>query len=160
MTKTLNTINTEHLEILKQLAETGELTPELEIKYDENKKEMAEKLDSYCYAYQYIQNRATLLSEAIKRAQSELKSLEKQGEYLLNKLDTTKDIHNLEANNFKFSYRKSTSIEVFDVDKLPPNLIRLKVEPDKTAIKEQLKNGPIEGVREIKKENLSFKLKI
>lgn len=58
------------------------------------------------------------------------------------------------------SFRKSETVEVDDVQRIPPNLLRVKttVDPDKMAIKTMLKAGQeIEGCRLVEKLNPQVK---
>lgn len=58
------------------------------------------------------------------------------------------------------SFRRSETVEVDDVQRIPPNLLRVKttVDPDKTAIKTMLKAGQeIEGCRLVEKLNPQVK---
>lgn len=158
---TLSALSTEALEIQRQLQETGELTPELEIKHDENKSQMALKLDHYCYAYLSIDDKIKYLKSIIKQAQDGVKRLEKGQEYLLAKVESSSGAHGFEANNFKFSYRKSTQVVVTDIDKLPVDCVRLKTEPDKVKIKERLEQGlEVDGASIETNMNLNFKEKL
>lgn len=158
---TLNILETESLEIQRQLQETGELSPELEIRHDENKQQLALKLDHYCYAYISIDQKLGYLSDLKKQILTAEKSLEKQKDYLMNKIDMTKDVHGLEANNFTFNHRRSESVKITDIEKLPVSCVRVKAEPDKTEIKRLLKEGTIvEGAEIEVKMNLGFKQKI
>lgn len=158
---TLSILETEALEIQRQLQETGELTPELDIRLDENKHQLALKLDHYCYAYLSIDQKLDYLSDLKKQILTAEKSLEKQKDYLMSKLDMTKDVHGFQANNFKFSYRKSTQVVVTDIDKLPVDCVRLKTEPDKVKIKERLEQGlEVDGASIETNMNLNFKEKL
>lgn len=61
---------------------------------------------------------------------------------------------------FNLSFRKSESIEVEDIDKVPPQYKREKyvVEADKNLIKQDLKIGSdIPGVKLVTKQNLQIK---
>lgn len=159
---TLNVLSSEALEIEKQLmeSETGELTPELELRLEDNKNQLAVKLDHYCYAYLAMDQKEEYLRSIIKQAQAGIKKLENGRDYLLAKIEITKDVHKFEANNFKFAYRKSQQVVVTEIDKLPPDLVRVKVEPDKVKIKERLKEGPVEGAILVDNESLGFKEKL
>lgn len=159
---TLSVLNTEALEIQRQLQETGELTPELELKHDENKNQLAVKLDHYCYAYRAIEQKQEYLANLKKQVDQATKSLENQKNYLMNKLEATKEIHKFEANSFKFSYRKSKRLVVLDPQKLPMDCVKVELKPIADKIKEKISEGVME--KEVafleEHESLGFKEKI
>lgn len=157
---TLNALSKEALDIEAQLLETGELTPELEIRHDENKQQLAVKLDHYCYAIKSMRHKKEDLKDIKKQVDLAIEKIEKSESYLLLQIHNTADAHAFLANNFKFSYRKSQQVVVTEIDKLPPDLVRVKVEPDKVKIKERLKEGPIDGAILVDNETLGFKEKL
>ena len=56
------------------------------------------------------------------------------------------------------SFRRSTQVHISDESKLPESLLKVKTEPDKTAIKDLLKNGTaVEGAELISVRNLQIK---
>ena len=56
------------------------------------------------------------------------------------------------------SFRRSTQVHILDESKLPESLLKVKTEPDKTAIKDLLKNGTaVEGAELISVRNLQIK---
>lgn len=71
------------------------------------------------------------------------------------------NLEKLDTGICKFGFRKSSSIEVKDVSKLPTEFTRVKpavVEPDKTALKKAMKSGQeFDGVTVIEKRNISMK---
>ena len=96
-------------------------------------------------------NRLTTLKKQKERNTEWLKS---NIEYALK----TKGIEKLEVGTFKCGYRKSESVEVEDLNALPMDYIKTKMEPDKTAIKKALKAGEeLIGVR--LKTNMNFYIK-
>lgn len=96
-------------------------------------------------------NRLTALKKQKERNTEWLKS---NIEYALK----TKSIDKLEVGTFKCGYRKSESVEVEDLNALPMDYIKTKMEPDKTAIKKALKAGEeLIGVR--LKTNMNFYIK-
>lgn len=163
MTKlpTLNILSVEALEIEKQLLETGELTPELELRLDENKQQIAVKLDHYNYAYENMNDKKERLSLMKKRIDQELKTLDKNQQFIINRLEMFhKEFGDLKGENGEWVYKKSKSVKIIDIDKLPVGCIRVKTEPDKKAIKELLESGPVDGAEIETNLKLVYKPKI
>ena len=102
---------------------------------------------------------------------SEIEHLQKQKQKYTDSIERLKDIakYAMESNGVlkmegqkghSFSLRKSESVEVTELSKLPASLVRQKVsiEPDKAAIKAVIKSGEkIEGAHI--KENFSVVIK-
>ena len=68
--------------------------------------------------------------------------------------------YKLELPHSKISYRKSDSVEVTDIDKLPEEYIKTKIEknPDKVAIKNAIKDGKeINGAKIVTNYNIQIK---
>lgn len=64
----------------------------------------------------------------------------------------------IEGRTLKISFRKSESVEVDNVDELDEKFKKVKVEADKTAIKQAIKNGEeIKGARLVKNNNLQIR---
>ena len=64
----------------------------------------------------------------------------------------------LKGKTIKLSFRKSESVEIDDIDALDDRFKRIKIEPDKTAIKTALKIGEkVEGARLVENQNLQIK---
>lgn len=86
-----------------------------------------------------------------RRAEAKAESLKKYMAYVL-------DGQKFKTDRVQVSWRKSETVEVEDVLKLPPELQRLSVEPDKKSIKERMKAGEdFEGVRLVEKNNITIK---
>ena len=66
----------------------------------------------------------------------------------------------METPRMKLSYRKSDSVDVYDIDSLPKEYIKEKVEvsADKTALKKDIKNGKeINGAKIVTNLNMQVK---
>lgn len=104
-------------------------------------------------------------AEALKKAEDDFKarrqSAEKKSESLRNYLEgyLQGDTFESEDKTAKVSYRKSESVDIDDVWKLPEFLKKYKdPEPDKTAIKKYLKEGnELEGARLVTKMNMQVR---
>lgn len=68
------------------------------------------------------------------------------------------DIDKFESVKVKLSFRKSQSLEIEEDAIIPEVLMRIKKEPDKTAIKEFIVNGgELQGVYLLDKKNIQIK---
>lgn len=146
------------------LLETAETEEELQAIND-----TLEMLD--CSIEEKVENTAKYIKnvesdiEGIKAEINRLTALKKQKErnteWLKSNIEyalKTKGIEKLEVGTFKCGYRKSESVEVEDLNALPMDYIKTKMEPDKTAIKKALKAGEeLIGVR--LKTNMNFYIK-
>ena len=66
----------------------------------------------------------------------------------------------METPRMKLSYRKSDSVDVYDIDSLPKEYIKEKVEvsADKTALKKDIKSGKeINGAKIVTNLNMQVK---
>jgi hypothetical protein len=68
-------------------------------------------------------------------------------------------IQKMETDLFKFSFRKSTSLEIVDEEKVPSEYVSEKVVTsiDKSQIKKDMKDREIPGVQLREKQNLQIK---
>jgi hypothetical protein len=68
------------------------------------------------------------------------------------------DIEKIETDMFRLSFRKSESVLVDDVEKLPEEFVVLKKSADKVKIKKALKDGEtVEGATLVEAKNLQVK---
>lgn len=68
------------------------------------------------------------------------------------------EIDKFESVKVKLSFRKSQSLEIEEDAIIPEDLMRIKKEPDKTAIKEFIVNGgELQGVHLLDKKNIQIK---
>jgi len=161
MKKSLYHIEAEYLTIINQVEELeGELTPELEEQLTINEKELQGKSIAYL---EFIGSREELnkrVDDEIKRLQAIKKSNSNLIGNLKNRLlDAVKLYGTFEVGLTKFGTRKSSSVQVEDVNSLPKELKVVKVTEtaDKKAIKEALKAGQvIEGCEIVESLNLKI----
>ncbi len=161
MTKlpTLTEISIEALEIEKQLMETGELSPDLELKHDENKELLAKKIDHYFFAYENMEDKKVRLRNYKKQVDAAIKRLDASQEFLVKKLQIVGESGlNLKGELGAWEERTSTYIEVTDIELLPVDCVRLKTEPDKERIKERMDAGEVvPGATREKRVTLKFR---
>lgn len=157
----LSALSTEALEIEKQLLETGELTPELEIRSDENKLLLPKKIDHYFHAHENMSDKIKRLKESKKQIDLAIKRLEVSQEYLVKRLEFTKTIiGELKGECGEWVEKESSYIEVTNPDLLPMDCVRVKIEPDKTRISERIEAGEtVPGASKEKRKTLKYKEK-
>ena len=159
--------------------ETGEVIEdeeEFNRLYESIQLDLQTKLDNTNCLQKVIDGEIEVIDKEIKRLTAEKKARERKKEWLKNRVDTfvrrqfinengeldTEGLNNYKLNlpHSKISYRKSDSVDVFNMDLLPTKYIKKKVEetPDKTSIKNDIKNGKeISGARIITNYNLQIK---
>ncbi len=145
MKKSLYHIEKEYLEIITQVDELqGELTPELEEALKINASQLQGKSIAYLEFIGSREELNTRVDAEIKR----LQAIKKQNNNLISNLknrllEAVKMFGSFEVGLTKFGTRKSSSVQVEDVNSLPKEFKVVKVteQADKKAIKEALKNG-------------------
>ena len=142
--------------------DTGEIIEteeEFNALYDSIQLDLQTKLDNTICLGKLIDGELEVIDKEIKRLTAEKKARERKKDWLKNRVDTfvrrqfTDESGNLDTeglNNYKLSlphskisYRKSTSVDVYDIDSIPKEFIKTKIEsnPDKTAIKNAINSG-------------------
>ena len=161
MKKSLFHIEKEYLTIISQVEELdGELTPELEAQLTINEKELQGKSIAYLEFIGSREELNTRVDVEIKR----LQAIKKQNNNLISNLknrllDAVKLYGKFEVGLTTFGTRKSSSVQVEDVNSLPKELKVVKVteQADKKAIKEALQRGEtIEGCEIVESLNLKI----
>lgn len=156
---TLTEISIEALEIEKQLMETGELSPELELKHDENKQQLEKKIDHYFFAYENMEDKKTRLRDYKKQVDLAIKRLDNSQESLIKMLQMVGESGlSLKSELGAWEERVSTYIEITDFELLPVDCVRLKTEADKERIKERMDAGEtVPGAKREKRVTLKFR---
>ena len=161
MKKSLFHIEKEYLTIISQVEELdGELTPELEAQLTINEKELQGKSIAYLEFIGSREELNTRVDVEIKR----LQAIKKQNNNLISNLknrllDAVKLYGKFEVGLTTFGTRKSSSVQVEDINSLPKELKVIKVteQADKKAIKEALQRGEtIEGCEIVESLNLKI----
>lgn len=150
------------LAIFEELEENGgELTTEIQEALTITKGELQSKGIAYIEVIGQRKSYVDRIDIEIKRLQAMKKSNQNLVDLLENKLlDAVKLFGDIEMEFTTITTRKSESIEVEDVNSLPPEYKNIKVveTADKIALKNAIKLGAkIEGVQLI--ENLNLKIK-
>jgi len=138
----------------------GELTPELEEKLIIT----AQQLESKSIAYLEVIKTKDAFNLQIKEEIKRLQAMEKRNDNLVSRLKdnlliAVKTFGDFEVGLNKFGTRKSSTVEVEDVNQLPKEykVIKVTEQADKKAIKEALNKGvEIEGCYIQEHQNLKI----
>ena len=161
MKTSLYTIETEYQQMLQIIEEAdGEVTPEMEESLAINEKQLQSKSIAYV---EYIGSREAV-NDRIDAEVKRLNQMKKVNNNLIdrlksNLLDAVKIFGDYEVGLTKFGTRKSSSVQVDDVNSLPSEYKTIKVTEaaNKAEIKAALKRGEsITGCEIV--ENLNLKI--
>lgn len=158
----LTQLHQEYVSIMSELeANNGELTEALEQDLIKNLTESKEKVNGYCLVLDRFENEIDFVKKQMAKAKEYIERLEHQKEKLESvalKVITERG-GKLEGEAGRWiSTRKSTRVNIIDPDLIPASYIKMKVEPDKTLIKEALNRGEqVEGAELIESKGLSWK---
>lgn len=126
-------------------------------------KDFEEYMNKVSYKRQEISMKLAWLKDEQARIQSLVESKEKELKRMdnfINFLMQSFQKDKLETNLYKISYRKSESVEIINEEMIPQEFMKEKttVAPDKTAIKEALKNwAEVPGATIKVNQNLQIK---
>lgn len=158
--------------------ETGEILDEdsFNAKFDEIQMALSEKIENSMCFYKNLQADIEAFKAEEKNLAQRRKVKENLAERVKNRIDNyvtmqfTDEEGNVDKDNLnkwkfetpkvKLSYRKSDSVEVSDINLLPKEYIKEKIElsADKTALKKALKDGKeINGATVVTKLNMQVK---
>jgi hypothetical protein len=159
--KSLYEITATHQEIINKIEYMeGELTPEVE-----KMLELSEhNLEVKSLAYLEVINRKSSFNMMVDDEIKRLQALKKRNSNIVtrlkdNLLNAVKTFGGFDVGTQSFSTRKSTSVEVLDVNSLPNEFKTLKLteSANKILLKEAIKQGKeIDGVRLVENTNLKI----
>ena len=152
----LYTINQEILNCID--LETGEITDF--DKFEALQMERNEKLENIALWVKNLLSEAEALKAEEKAFAEREKKARNKAESLKRYLDSALNGQKFNTTKVAISYRKSTSVDVLDVEKLPEAYRKTvtTVSADKTAISAALKAGElVDGATLVEKNNLSIK---
>jgi len=161
MKQNLFNIGSDYLKLMDQIQEAdGEITEELAEQLKINEAQLQGKSIAYLSVIKSVEAFNMQIDDEIKR----LQQMKKTRTNLIGRLkDRLLEAVNLfgefTSGTHTFGTRKSSSIEVEDVNGLPKEFKVVKVteQADKTALKEAIKRGEvIEGVELVEKLNLKI----
>ena len=157
-------ISNEYLELSQKLIESeGELTPELALELSINSEQLEQKGRGYGYVIKQFEDEELILKSEIERLTKMLKSRttakERIKTTLLNAMELF-SIEKIETPTLKISLRKSTSVDVPDVDLLDSwlKVEKVTISADKKEIKKAIEEGKnVIGATLVTKNNLQIK---
>lgn len=151
---------------LYEITELIKKSEELELTQDDLELleiELKEKSDNIIKYVQNLEGNINIIDTEIKRLQelkkTEKNKIERMKEYIKYSMDKM-GLKKIESPIGKISLRKSESVEIEDIEKIPGEFVTIKqtFNPDKTAIKKAIKEGrEIEGAKVVIKENITIK---
>lgn len=161
MKTSLYQIETEHLALMQQIENAeGEITEEIAEQLEINESQLQSKSIAYLSVIKSKESFNSQIDEEIKRLQAMKKRNNTLVTNLKNRLlDAVKLFGDFESGLSKFGTRKSSSVEVENVNALPKEFKVIKVteQADKSALKKAIKEGQeIEGVSIVEKLNLKI----
>lgn len=141
--------------------ETGEIKPEIVNTLALTQQNLQTKAVDYGYVIKSFDDEIDIYDREIKRLQERkeyLKNTQNRLKQTLSNAMQEFNIVEIKGETLRLSFRESESVEITDESLLDEQYKRVKVEPDKTAIKKALKNGEdVQGARLVKNQNLQIK---
>lgn len=161
-------INREIEEILDSCMdpETGEITDEAVWKLRELQLAKETKVENVALWHKNLLAESKAIADEIKALQERKKSLERKMQWQENYLTWALEGQKFESPKVAVSYRKSTAVEIDDMDKFiskygrDAELVTVKTEyaPNKTNIKQFLKDGgQLDGASLVERQNIQIK---
>ena len=141
--KNLFNIDAELYEVYNEIENNGgEMTPELEATLEITEAERLTKGEGYVYVIKQLRSQSDMIKSEIKRLQELAKRYENSAEKLSDTLLQSVVAHGqIKTALVTISSRKSKSVSITDESLLGAEFMRIKTEPNKTAIKEALEAG-------------------
>jgi hypothetical protein len=161
MKNTLFTIESEYIQLMEEIQNAeGEITEETQSKLEINELQLQGKSIAYLSVIRQNEAENMVIDEEIKR----LTAMKKRNNNLVANLKervltAVKLYGDYEVGLNKFGTRKSSSIEVENVNALPKEykVVKVTEQADKAGLKKALKLGEeIEGVQLVEKLNLKI----
>lgn len=156
-------IKNDYLRLIDEIEENGgEITPEIETGLAITKNELQVKTTAYVSVIKSIEASVKTIDDELKRLsdlkRSRVNMVDSLKERLKNAMQAF-EIDEIKTDLFKVNFRKSESVNIYDVDSLPVDCKIVKVEPiSKTELKKRIKSGEIiPGVNIVENQNLQIK---
>lgn len=141
--------------------ETGEIKPEVQNALALTSSNLQSKAIDYGYMIKSLDDESDLFAKEIKRLQERKKQIDNLKDKLCDNLSNAMQefgIVEIKGKTIKLSFRKSESVEVSDASVLDEKFQTIVIQPNKSAIKQAIKNGEkVEGARIVEKQNLQIK---
>jgi hypothetical protein len=143
MSKNLFNINEDIFRLHQQIEENGgELTAELEEQLTITENDRESKCEGYVSVIRQLKSKSQLIKDEAKRLLDAARVYDKSVERLEdNLLSSVVQLGNIKTNFVSISTRRNKSVEISDDAELPLQYQRVKIEANKTAIKEALESG-------------------
>ena len=158
--KNLFNIDAELYEVYNEIENNGgEMSPELEAALEISETERMTKGEGYVYVIKQLKSQADLLKSEAKRLLEIAKQYENSADKLSDRLLESVISHGQIKTAFvTISTRKSKSVSITDESLLKAEYLRIKTEPNKTAIKEALESGQeVTGAMIVENYSLNIK---
>ena len=166
--QTLYEISSELREVYNKLEngegidmETGELSPELVNALEVSQANLQAKGIDIGYVIKSFDDEIDLYDREIKRLTERKQALKNAQERVKNNLKNAMEefgIVEIKGQTLKINFRKSESVEVDNLEELDDKFKRVKIEADKTAIKQAIKSGEeVKGARLVENNNLQIR---
>ena len=141
--KNLFNIDAELYEVYNEIENNGgEMTPELEATLEITEAERLTKGEGYVYVIKQLRSQSDMIKSEIKRLQEIEKRYQNSADKLADTLLQSVVAHGqIKTALVTISSRKSKSVSITDESLLGAEFMRIKTEPNKTAIKEALESG-------------------
>lgn len=160
----LYNIQQEYISLAEQIIDNdGLLSEEMEAALQINKDQLENKSQCYGFIVRQLEGECDMIDNEIKRLEAMKKSRTKTVDRLkesVSKAMQLYEIDKIETPTLKISFRKSESIEVEKESLIDEKFMTVKTTrtPNKTAIKEAIKNGEIVlGVTLKQNQNIQFR---
>lgn len=164
MKLSLYNIQQEYISLAESIIDNdGLLSEEMEAALQINKDQLENKSQCYGFIVRQLEGECDMIDNEIKRLEAMKKSRGKTVDRLkesVSKAMLLYEIDKIETPTIKISFRKSESIEIEEESLIDEKFMTVKTTrtPNKTAIKEAIKNGEIVlGVTLKQNQNIQFK---
>lgn len=140
------------------LDEDGCITDEAMQELDSLKVARETKLENCGLVYKSLTAEAKALREEEVALAERRRRKESNAERLKAYIDNSLAGENLETARIKYSYRKSTSVQIDNEDDLPEDYWKIQATPDKTKLRDDLRSGVlVPGAELVTNHNLQIK---
>jgi hypothetical protein len=165
MNSSIFNISNELQAIINEIIDSGgEVTTEIENALEIKESELAVKSENYGYVIKSMEYDVSIVDAEIKRLQAIKKVRANAIDRLKNVLSETMiqfEVPEIVTPTMKINFRKSTTLEIIDEDRIPKEYKKVKVTTsvDKMLLKDAIKDGiSFEGIAELKtNQNLQIK---
>ena len=119
------------------------------------------KAENIGFVIKNLEAETSMLETEIKRLAERKTRAEKSTESLKNYMSDSLlklDYKTLKTNHFTYGFRKSTAVEIDNLELLPKEFVKEKITiaPDKAALKVALKDNEVPGARLVEEQSLQL----